>query len=183
LQFHNFSEPKYDQILKGKTMTPYMLFNTLDLYSDFKLPLHITEITVSALLDKDPEYQMIMTENYYKLRFSHPNVEGIVWWNLVDGTAAPARVRSDGSIVPGEDKWKGGLMNRDFTKKPAFEVLDRLINKEWKTSLTVSPKNNSVSYRGFYGTYKLVTQAKGKKYEKEIQYPKSGPRNIVVILD
>jgi endo-1,4-beta-xylanase len=183
LQFHNFSEPEYDQILKGKTMTPTMLFNTLDLYSDFKLPLHITEITVSALSDKGPEYQAVMTENYYKLWFSHPNVEGIVWWNLVDGTAAPARVRSDGSIVPGEDKWKGGLLNRDFSKKPAFEVLDRLINKEWKTNVTVTPKKNAASYRGFYGTYKLVTQAKGKKYEKEIQYPKSGSRNIVVILD
>ncbi|WP_020601296.1 endo-1,4-beta-xylanase [Spirosoma panaciterrae] len=183
LQFHNFSEPEYEQILKGKAMTPTTLFNTLDLYSDFDLPLHITEITVSALTDKGPEYQAVMTENYYKLWFSHQKVEGIIWWNLVDGTAAPARIKSDGTVVPGEDKWKGGLLNRDFTKKPAYDVLDRLINKEWRTNLTASPQNNSVSYRGFYGTYKLITQRNGKKYEKEVQFPKSGARTQVVVLD
>ncbi|WP_234736734.1 endo-1,4-beta-xylanase [Tellurirhabdus bombi] len=183
LQFHNFSEPEYNEIVQGKAMIPSTLFKTLDLYADFNLPLHITEITVAALTEKGPEYQAKMTENYYKLWFSHPKVEGIIWWNLVDGTAAPARIRSDGSVVPGEDKWKGGLLNRDFTKKPVYDVLDRLINKEWRTNVTVSPKNNAVSYSGFYGTYKLVTQVKGKKYEKEVQCPKSGTRDIIVVLD
>ncbi|RYC70801.1 endo-1,4-beta-xylanase [Spirosoma sordidisoli] len=183
LQFHNFSEPEYEQIVKGKEMTPTTLFNTLDLYSDFNLPLHITEITVSALSDKGPDYQAVMAENYYKLWFSHPKVEAIIWWNLVDGTAAPAGIRADGSVIPGEDKWKGGLLNRDFTKKPVYDVLDRLINKEWRTNLTVKPTANGASYRGFYGTYKLVTQLKGKTYEKEIQCPKSGTRDIVVVLD
>ncbi|WP_338876422.1 endo-1,4-beta-xylanase [Spirosoma sp. SC4-14] len=183
MQFHNFSEPEYEQILKGKAMTPTTLFNTLDLYSDFNLPIHITEITVSALSEKGPEYQAVMAENYYKLWFSHPSVEGIIWWNLVDGTAAPARIKPDGTVVPGEDKWKGGLLNRDFTKKPAYDVLDRLINKEWRTNLTVAPQNNAISYRGFYGTYTVVTQRNGKKYEKVVQFPKSGARDIVMVLD
>ncbi|WP_165940153.1 endo-1,4-beta-xylanase [Dyadobacter psychrotolerans] len=179
MQFHNFNEIEYEQIMKGKDFAPKMLFDALDLYSDFNLPIHITEITVAALTEKGPEYQAVMTENYYKLWFSHPNVEAIIWWNLVDGTA----YRPDVNVASGEDKWNGGLLNRDFTKKPVYHVLDRLINKEWRTNLTVSPKNNAVSFRGFYGTYKLVTQVNGKKYEKEIQCPKSGTREIVVALN
>ncbi|MDP2060218.1 MAG: endo-1,4-beta-xylanase [Flavobacteriaceae bacterium] len=183
MQFHNFNEDEYWRILKGDVFSPASLFKTLDLYSDFNLPIHITEITISALSESGPEYQAVMTENFYKLWFSHSKVEAIIWWNLVDGTAAPGVTRPDGTVVQGEDKWKGGLLNRDFSKKPAFEVLDRLINKEWKTNLTLKSENSSVKYSGFYGTYKLVIRKDGKTYEKELNFPKKGSRNHIVSLD
>ena len=183
MQFHNFSEDEYWKIIAGDVYSPNSLFKTLDLYSDFNLPIHITEITVSALSDKGPEYQAIMTENYYKLWFSHPNVEAIIWWNLVDGTAAPARIKPDGTIVSGEDKWKGGLLNRDFTKKPVYEVLDRMINKVWHTSLSTSTNTGIIEYNGFYGSYKLAIQTGGKTYQKTINFPKKGVRNQVIVLD
>lgn len=183
LQFHNFHEEEYWKILKGDALSPLNLFNTLDLYSDFNLPLHVTEITISALSDKGPEYQAVMTENMYKLWFSHPKVEAIVWWNLVDGTAAPAAVKHDGTIVAGEDKWNGGLLNRDFTKKPAYEVLDRLINKEWKTNLAKQTEFSTIDFEGFYGSYKLVVKNGDKTYEKMVNFPKKGTRTNVIVLD
>lgn len=183
MQFHNFNENEYWKIVDGEVYSPNSLFQTLDLYADFNLPIHITEITVAALSEKGPEYQAAMTENYYKLWFSHPMVEAIIWWNLVDETAAPGRVKPDGTIVPGEDKWKGGLLNRDFTKKPAFEVLDRLINKEWKTSLATSTDKGVIEYNGFYGSYELVIQSGGKTYEKMVNFPKKGARNQAIVLD
>jgi GH35 family endo-1,4-beta-xylanase len=183
IQFHNFNEDEYWKIIDGDVYSPISLFNTLDLYADFNLPIHITEITIAALSEKGPEYQGVMTENLYRLWFSHPKVEAIIWWNLVDGTAAPARVKPDGTVVPGEDKWKGGLLNRDFTKKPAFEVLDRLINREWKTTLKMEINSNKIDITGFYGNYKLVAKCKGKTYEKMVIFPKKGSRQQVVVLD
>lgn len=183
MQFHNFNENEYWKITAGDVYSPNSLFQTLDLYANFNLPIHITEITVSALSEKGPEYQAIMTENYYKLWFSHPKVEAIIWWNLVDGTAAPGRVKPDGTAVPGEDKWKGGLLNRDFTKKPAFEVLDRLINRDWKTNLTKQTESNTIDFEGFYGSYKLVVKNGDKTYEKMVNFPKKGTRNQVIVLD
>ena len=183
MQFHNFNEGEYWQILKGDVFSPQSMFNTLDVYSDFNLPIHITEITIAALSEKGPEYQAMMTENFYKLWFSHPNVEAIVWWNLVDGTAAPGVIKKDGYAAPGEDKWKGGLLNRDFSKKPAFDVLDRLINKEWKTNLNVNSTTNTVKYNGFFGSYKLIVKTGGKTFEKVVTFPKKGSRNQVIVLD
>jgi hypothetical protein len=124
-----------------------------------------------------------MTENFYKLWFSHPNVEAIIWWNLVDGTAAPGETKPDGTVAQGEDKWKGGLLNRDFSKKPAFEVLDRLINKEWKTNLVLSSADNHVKFSGFYGTYSLKISKDGTSYEKEVTFSKKGSRKQTIILE
>ena len=183
MQFHNFNEDEYWNILKGEVFSPASLFNTLDLYSDFDLPIHITEITISALSEKGPEYQAIMTENLYKLWFSHPKVEAIIWWNLVDGTAAPGVTRPDGTVAQGEDKWKGGLLNRDFSKKPAFEVLDRLINKEWHTNLKLMSENNIIKFNGFYGVYKLVIKKDDRIYEKEINLSKKGSKDQRIVLE
>lgn len=183
MQYHNFNESEYWKILDGDVFSPKSLFQTLDLYSDFNLPIHVTEITVAALSDKGPEYQAIMTENLYKLWFSHPNVEAIIWWNLVDETAAPGRVKPDGTVVPGEDKWKGGLLNRNFTEKPAFKKLDKLINEDWHTSLNSSTKIGYVQYKGFYGNYNLKIKANGKTYEKIVNFPKKGTRTQTIILD
>ncbi|UBM59968.1 endo-1,4-beta-xylanase [Marinilongibacter aquaticus] len=184
-QYHNFNEDEYWKILKGDVFSPKSLFETLDLYSDFNLPLHITEITVSALSDKGPEYQAIMTENLYKLWFSHPKVEAIIWWNLVDQTAAPGYTRPDGRVVRGEDKWMGGLLNRDFSKKPAFDVLDRLINKEWKTQvgLKMAADEDRAQFRGFYGEYELVIKKGDKTYKRTVDFGKKSAASQVLVLD
>jgi GH35 family endo-1,4-beta-xylanase len=183
MQFHNFNENEYWRILKGELLTPEVMFNTLDLYSDFNLPIHITEITLAGLSDKGEEYQATMAENYYKLWFSHPKVEAIIWWNMVDGTAVPARVNPDGSVVPDENRWNGGLLHRDFSEKPSFKVLDRLINHDWKTNLTLKSSNNRVDFNGFYGRYKFSVKWNGKKYEKMVNFPKQGIRNQEIILN
>ena len=183
MQFHNFNEGEYWQILKGEAYSPKSMFTILDVYSDFNIPIHITEITIASLSEEGPEYQSVMAENFFKLWFSHPKVEAIVWWNLVDGTAAQGTTRPDGTVEPGEDKWKGGLLNRDFSKKPAFHVLDRLINKEWKTNLTLNSTTNSVKYNGFFGNYKLRVKAGGKTFEKVVNFPKKGSRNQIIVLE
>ena len=89
-------------------------------------------------------------------------MKSIVWWNLVDGYAAYAPRGSE----EGENMFGGGLVHFDMTKKPAYEALDRLINKEWKTNIDTSISGGEYDFRGFYGEYEieLVTDAGVQKH-------------------
>lgn len=157
MQFHFFNEQLHQNVVAGSAMTPKQLFSALDLYGRFNKPLHVSEITVPTLPynAEGQVNQAKLTRNFYRLWFSHPAVEAIVWWNLVDGTA-----------VKGEDKWNGGLLNNDFSAKPSYTVLNGLINNEWKTNInTTLTGKDSFSFRGFYGDYE-VTVRQGKKETK-----------------
>lgn len=174
LQFHLFSEQLTADVVSGKAMTPAQLFEVLDGYGDFNLPLHITEITLPAL-PKGPEglaNQAKMVRNFYRLWFSHPKVEAITWWNVADGSA-----------LPGEDKWMGGLLNEDLTVKPSYEVLNDLLNKEWKTRLSSrTDTSGKLQFKGFYGDYRLTIKTKGKTIQKTIKLSKGGPTDFTVGL-
>ena len=101
--------------------------------------------------------QAVIARNLYRLWFSEPGVTGITWWNVVDGGGAS-----------GEPSYSG-LYDIDMDKKPVYEVLDNLINHEWKTNLTVrSDENGLLKFRGFRGVYKLSWKdKKGKEHSME----------------
>ena len=70
---------------------------------------------------------------------------GITWWNVVDDCGAPG----EPSV--------SGLFTRDMEPKPSYHALDRLINREWKTRLTLKAgADGSVTFRGFKGKYRLT---------------------------
>jgi endo-1,4-beta-xylanase len=164
MQLHIFSEQAWQLALAGKRFAPADLFKALDRYGDFGRPIHITEITIPAL-PHSPEgerNQAVVARNFYRLWFSHPRVEAISWWNLVDGTAAK-----------GEDKWNAGLVRNDFSPKPAYEALDRLINRDWKTVLeTNSAVRGEVAFRGFHGEYTVTAQSSSKTVKQTFRLKK-----------
>ncbi len=164
MQLHIFSEQAWQLALAGKRFAPADLFKVLDRYGDFGRPIHITEITIPAL-PHSPEgerNQATVARNFYRLWFSHPRVEAISWWNLVDGTAAK-----------GEDKWNAGLVRNDFSPKPAYEALDRLIHHDWKTVLeTNSAVRGEVAFRGFHGEYTVTAQSSGKTVKQTFRLKK-----------
>lgn len=172
LQFHFFNEQLHHDVLAGKTITPTDLFNVLDLYRRFGKPLHISEITLPTLPfnEEGMQNQAKLTRNFYRLWFSHPATEAIIWWNVADGTA-----------VAGEDKWHGGFLNEDLSPKPAYHVLNELINKEWKTKFSKTVEGEKeLSFRGFYGEY-LIRIKQGKKItEQKVKWSKEGPKNIAL---
>lgn len=174
LQFHFFSKRLFKDVLEGKAMTPAGLFKTLDLYEDFNRPIHISEITIPTIPNaaEGRKIQATLVENYYKLWFSHPAVGSITWWNVADGTA-----------IPGEDGLLGGFLNEDLSPKPAYQVLNRLINTEWKTTISLSTgKTSKATFRGFYGKYKVTAKYKGKTYIKEIDLLKDGSKSFTIEL-
>ena len=172
MQFHIMKEETWQQLLAGQTFTPTNLFTVLDTYSAFGRPLHITELTLPTL-PNTPQgelEQATVARNFYRLWFSHPHVEGITWWNFLDNTAAK-----------GEDKWHAGLVRRDFSPKPAFAALDRLINHDWKTKFeTNSAASSEVTVRGFHGDYIVTAQAGGKTIKQTFHLKKGAPNNCAL---
>lgn len=159
-QMHIFNPKESRQIADGDSILyPEHLQEVMDCLRGTDRPLHISELTISAP-DSTPEgsmIQAILARNLYRFWFSDPDVTAITWWNVVDGGGAP-----------GEPSYSG-LYDQQMNRKPAYGVLDELINKEWKTDLTVqSDAEGWVNFRGFTGKYRISwTDKKGKQHTKE----------------
>lgn len=177
MQYHlfNLREDEYNKT--RLTLNPKNLYRHMDLYSDFNKPLQVTEVTVPAYSweAEDEELQAKIIENLYSLWFSHPNVEQIIYWNLVDGYAHvndidTAKIRaSQGNMAIGENYYHGGLLRFDFTPKPAYYTLKELTQKKWHTETeVVTDKDGIASFRGFYGNYETEINVNGKKFINEI---------------
>ena len=168
MQFHAWTSG--DMIETEYARTNKMLYNPeailkrLDLYASFGKPLQITEITLSAA-GPEPENEQIqaeLLEGLYSTWFAHPNVEQIIYWNLVDGYAYVASDdpevigRSQGDMTNGENRFYGGLLRFDMSPKPAYYALKDLIQKKWHTELeTVTDSNGQIRFSGFVGEYEL----------------------------
>ena len=152
-QFHFFGTKSLQAHLDCKTLQPKVLLDVYDRFGQFGLPLFVTEITVATADGDGPQVQAEVARNLYRLWFSAPRMAGITWWNLGDGLA-----------VKGENNARGGLLDEELDPKPSYQVLDQLINHQWKTKLTgKTDAQGRLKLRGFLGTYKVcVETAQGK---------------------
>lgn len=153
-QMHLFNPQQCLDLADGKKSgpTPEQVKRVMGTLSQAGLPIHLSEITITAP-NNDERGQMIqaiLTRNLYRLWFSTEKMNGITWWNVVDDCGAPG----EPSV--------SGIFSRDMQPKPAFYALDELINNEWKTVLDVqTTEKGRVSFRGFKGHY--VISWKDKK--------------------
>jgi GH35 family endo-1,4-beta-xylanase len=170
LQFHLFGF--LEQIVERhpQLLDPLYLLDVLDQYGTFDLPIHISEITVPAAGQvNDPErVQAELVRGLYRTWFSHPHVKAIVWWNLADGAA----YRNEG-------QYRGGLLDEELAPKPAYEVLDQLINHEWKTRISTQAVDR-MTFRGFYGRYEVRTTWSGRQQLHEIHLNQDQPNEFVI---
>jgi endo-1,4-beta-xylanase len=117
-------------------------------------PLHFTEVTVLSgergyekpqpwpTTKEGEARQADYVEKLYTLLFSHPAVEAITWWDLMDGgwQGAPA-----------------GLVRADLSPKPVYERLMGLIHGKWWTREQIETGADGTSvFRGFAGHYKVT---------------------------
>lgn len=180
VQFHMFSNPKNEAEGIEQLGNPKKILEALDRYAHLGLPIQITETTFPAFSwgSEDEDIQAELLRRYYSLWFSHEAVEGIVYWNLVDGYAAWA---PQGDMTCGENIFYGGLLRFDMTEKPAFQVVKELFQKEWHTEETfVTNEQGCGQFKGFYGTYKLVIEANGTKSEHFVEFKKEGDAEIKI---
>lgn len=189
MQYHLFY--KQDEIYEKtrKHLSPEWLYRHMDLYARFGKPLQVTEITIPAF-SNDPENEAVQAELIewlYSIWFSHPAMEQIIYWNLVDGYAYvndPAKIKdSQGDMTIGENVYYGGLFRFDMTPKPAFFAIQNLIKKKWHTDTSlVTDTEGRAKMRGFYGTYAFTAETENGIETREITLSKDGKNNIEIIL-
>ena len=150
-QMHIFETNDCMRLAQGETDvnwvgTPKVIEEKLDLMAQAGRPVHISEVTITSpgADVRSRQIQAILLRNIYRKWFSHRSPMGITWWNTVDGGGAKGEPRVS------------GLFTRDLKRKPAYNALDELVNREWKTRTTARAKDGYVSFRGFRGRYRLT---------------------------
>ena len=180
MQFHMFWPQAQEAEEARYVCNPRHLYRVMDQYADFGKPMQVTEVTIPAYSGEaeDEQVQAEILRNLYRIWFSHPNMEAIVYWNMVDGYAHGSQ---PGDMTMGENKYHGGLLRFDMSKKPAWEVLDQLINHDWHTSIdTVC--GTKTDLKGFYGEYELTATANGKEVTQTIHLKKGASNAFTITL-
>ena len=191
MQYHLFHRREDAYVATRKTLNPESLYRHMDLYAQFGKPLQITEVTIPAYSweEEDEQVQAEILEQLYSIWFSHPSVEQIVYWNVIDGYAYVADLdpekiaASQGDMTVGENYYHGGLLRFDMTPKPAYYTIKNLIQNVWHTEETlVTSENGTCSFRGFYGEYELEFDENGKTMKKTVSLSSKDDNEITVVL-
>ncbi len=160
MQFHAFTGRNDELAGAGMLYKSLRAMDIFDCYGELGLPIHLSEVSIPSW-SNDPDDEAIQAELFQrmlKLWFSRKRVEAMVWWNLVDGTA-----------YGGENVFHAGLMRNDLTPKPAYEVLDRLVNHEWHTELTEAGTGERFLFEGFHGDYEVSFVHGGEKITRSVR--------------
>ena len=163
VQYHMFENMLGDRCCGvNRPLTPRCILKCLDQYRTLDIPVNFSEVSIISRRDlgDGDTFQELVAEKLYRLWFSHPATEAIIWWNLVDGTGAYAPLGSE----KGENALRAGLVNYDFTPKAAFLALERLIRKEWHTECVLEYRAGGDNrFHGFYGQYEAEIETESGK--------------------
>ena len=191
MQYHLFNKREAMYEKTRETLNPQSLYRHMDLYANLGKTLQITEVTVPAYSweAEDEAVQAEIIEHLYHIWFSHPAVEQIVYWNLVDGYAHlwdpdPEKIKaSQGNMALGENYYYGGLLRFDLSPKPAYFKIKELLQKTWHTEEGLrSDANGMTSFRGFFGTYEAEITVDGVTVTKEFKLDKNAASTIKITL-
>nr|WMX25209.1 endo-1,4-beta-xylanase [uncultured bacterium] len=187
LQYHIHRREEVEYERTRLLYNPEALYKRMDLYSNFGLPLQITEVTVPAYSygEEGEKMQAEIIEMLYSIWFSHPNVEQIIYWNTVDGYAHlwdpdPVKIKeSQGNMTIGENYYYGGLLRYDMTPKPAYFTIKNLIQEKWHTEeKLITNASGEAKFKGFYGKYDVEIKMGEKTITKEINLTKKGNKTF-----
>ena len=191
MQYHLFNKLEDEYSRTRATLDPTGLYRHMDMYSDFGKPIHITEVTVPAYSwnKDDEEIQAEIIEKLYSIWFSHPSVEQIIYWNLVDGYAYfwdpdPEKIKaSQGDMALGENYYYGGLLRFDLSPKPAYFRIKELLQKRWHTEAELlTDENGNAEFRGFYGDYNVEISLGERVIRNEISLSKNSENRISIVV-
>lgn len=145
-------------------------------YEQFGLPIHFTENTLISgeLLPPEigdlndfkaetwpstpegEERQKQQIEEMYRILFAHPLVEAVTAWDFADGAWLNA---------------PSGVIRKDNSTKPAYDMLKDLIKGEWWTQDEMkTDAEGYIEVEGFMGDY--VLQVEGKSVSLKLQKDK-----------
>lgn len=180
-QFHGFYNREDEHWHISQMYNPEYMYKLLDLWGAFGKPLQVTEMTLPAFSNdkEDEEVQAELVYNLYRMFFSHPAMEAIIYWNLVDGYAGGGSL---GDMTVGENVFYGNFMRFDMSEKPSLKVIQKLFNEEWRTEGKSIMKDGVGLFRGFWGDYKVSVHYKGKTYERIIKLSKNNYNRFDIVI-
>lgn len=160
---------------------PRRMFAVMDTYATLGRKLQVTEMTIPSYswAAEDEDIQAEFLRNLYSILFSHPAMEGVIYWNLVDGYA----YGKQGDMTDGENTFHGGLIRKDFTPKKAYTVLNDLCNRVWHTEAEINTgAGNTAEFRGFYGKYDLEVSVGGRERKITFDFlPEAVPSQVIAL--
>ncbi len=118
-----------------------------DSVAEVNLPIWITEFDISQ---PDENIRADELEDFYRIAFSHPSVEGILMWGFWQ-----------------DSHWRENcyIVNSDWSLNAAGERYETLMN-EWTTNgSAVTDSNGNADFRGFHGTYEVIVTPAGADSE------------------
>jgi len=145
-----------------------MVRKTLDAAAGGGVPVHVSEVAILGGPEAEAE-QAEAVRHFYTAAFAHPKVAGITWWDLSDRFA-----------------WKNapaGLVRADLSPKPAYKVLDRLLNHLWRTDAAGrTGEDGTIGTRAFFGSYRITAHQGKRKAAVDVHLARDGPAEFEVVL-
>jgi GH35 family endo-1,4-beta-xylanase len=141
----------------AKLLPPETIIARLNAFNEFNLPIAATEMEMKKTIETEYD-KALMTERVMTLYFSHPLVNGIYAWTILN-------------LENG--KFNRGLINPDYTPNLRGKIWLYLTKKLWTTNLNVkTDKNGIVKIRAFKGEYDLKAKDKSKKKSISLELEK-----------
>jgi GH35 family endo-1,4-beta-xylanase len=142
--------------LHGDSFDPVALQHSLDVLSQFKLPIRITEFNFpgqrskyysnedarkTPLTPEEEQAKAAALKEFFRICFAHPAVTGIMMWGFWEGS----------NWIP-----QSSLYKRDWTQTPAALAYDDLVLKQWWTRWAGSAgAGGQVEVRAFFGRHRV----------------------------
>ncbi|MDF3130258.1 endo-1,4-beta-xylanase [Kiritimatiellaeota bacterium B1221] len=144
--------------------SPEKIWNLLERFGEFGLPMQITELDVDVESD---ELQADYLRDLMTLYFSHPKVEGILIWGFWEGKHYKPRC---------------ALYHQDWSLKPAgYTWRDLVFNQWWSRSRTRTDPEGWVESRVFFGEYVLQVETDTGTTLRKVSVEKAEGNTIEII--
>ncbi|MEO1237197.1 MAG: endo-1,4-beta-xylanase [Planctomycetota bacterium] len=154
------------QVHMGEDFTPpTKVWEVLDRFAAFGLPIQITEFDVNT---EDLKTQADYTRDFYLAVMAHPAVQSVTTWGFWGAKM----------WVPGAEMW-----HEDWTIKPNGEAFAKLITDTLHTDerVTTDPSGRAV-VRGFHGDYRISAARDGRRATLETTLSPDG-QTVRLVLD
>ena len=138
----------------AKMLPPETIIARLNAFNKFNIPIAATEMEMKKTIGSEYD-KAVMTERVMTLYFSHPSVNGIYAWTIVN--------QKNG-------KFNRGLVNPDYTPNLRGKVWLYLTKKLWATNINLkTDKKGNVKTRAFKGTYDINIKSGEKNAIREFE--------------
>lgn len=142
--------------------------NRFDQLGQFGLPVKVTEFDMNAA-SISQQAQAIETAKMMRLCFSHPAIEGFIFWGLTN---------------PG---WATGVMNiinEDKTPRIVADSVFHLIHEEWTTNISdITNGTGSFNFKGYYGDYDILVKVGNTWKKYNVSYKKANQDSVFILKE